>query len=178
MSQQPPGLPPLGGFESAPEVTHGPSSGGGADGKPPAELRRAAVIQTLIAAILVFFGVFYISQAKSLTRQLLGELSTAQGTALQDMSEAKLQQLLYVAASLLIVLGLLHGVAAQGLRSAKAWARPVGYTAGGILIAFTLIGFIGGAISVPIILLGLLSVWAVVLLSRPIVRSYLSSKKK
>lgn len=178
MSQQPPGLPPLDGFPNAPHIAPDPPTGRQGDDKPPAELRRVVVIQTFTAAILVFVGVFYITQIKEMTQQLLSPLSSAQVSVLQDVSKSQLQTLLYVVAGLLIVFGLLHGVAAHGLRNGKAWARPVGYIAGGIIIAFTIMGLISGAISLPSILLGVLSVCAVILLSRSTVRSYLSSNKK
>ncbi|PRZ32756.1 hypothetical protein CLV47_12629 [Antricoccus suffuscus] len=175
MSQQPDdGHKPFGGFESAPEQpdrADGPQSEAP---KPPREVRRASVVQTVIAVILVFFGVFYLTQTDNLTSELMRAMESVDAKMVADISIAQLASVVRTAAVVLLIIGLGHGAAAHGLRSRKTWARPVGFVFSGLLVALTVLSMFSGAMSYPVLLMGLLAVWAIVLTSRPAVKTYLS----
>lgn len=178
MSQQPDdGNTPFGGFEKAPDQADppaGPQPHGGDPSQPPREVRRASIVQTVIAVILVFFGVFYLAQTDSLTTELMRTMESADAKMVADISMAQLAAVVRVAAVILLVIGVGHGAAAHGLRGRKTWARPVGFVFSGLLVALTVLSMLGGALSYPVLLMGLLAVWAIVLISRPAVKKYLS----
>ena len=179
MSQQPgDGPKPFGGFESAPETPDENRAGENrpGEGAPPREVKRAMVVQTIIAAIMVFFGVFYLAQTESLTGDLMRELTRLDNPAVADISVAQLAGVVRVAAVMLLVLGLGHGLAAQGLHSRKTWARPVGFVFSGVMVAITIMSFFSGTASYPILIMGLLGAWSIVLIGRPRVKTYLSKK--
>jgi len=182
LSQQPDdGNTPFGGFEKAPEQVDPstdprPGGDGGPVSPPPREVRRASILQTLIAVILVFFGVFYLAQTDRLPVELMHAMESVDADLVADVSMAQLAAVVRAAAVILLVIGLGHGAAAHGLRGRRTWARPVGFVFSGMLVALTVLSMLGGAMSYPVLIMGLLGLWAIVLTSRPTVKKYLSRK--
>ncbi len=177
MSQQPGDRhKPFGGFESAPEQADRAKGSPNGAPEPPREVRRASLVQTVIAVILVFFGVFYLTQADNLTTELMRAMESVDAELVAKISIAQLGSVVRTAAVVLLVIGLGHGAAAHGLRSRKTWARPVGFVFSGLLVALTVLSIFSGALSYPVLLMGLLAVWAIVLTTRPAVKTYLSHK--
>jgi uncharacterized membrane protein (DUF2068 family) len=93
-----------------------------------------------------------------------------------SISDADLRTAVRVVGVVLILLGLGHAASAQGIRSRRRWARPVGYVSSGLILAFTVLSFATGAISVPALVLALLALGVILQLSKPALRGYLSRR--
>jgi hypothetical protein len=139
--------------------------------------RQAMFVHTGIAALLVFFGLLNVTQAGAIATAFYQQLTTADSQVAAQIDTGTLKVLVYAACGFIVALGIGYGVTAQALQSRRSWARPVGFSVGGVFLALTLVGVLGGSVSLVTLALLAMAAFGIVLLRRPEVKAYLSQPK-
>ncbi|QHC00928.1 hypothetical protein EK0264_11955 [Epidermidibacterium keratini] len=146
------------------------------EAEPPAELRRASNLSTLIAALLVFLTVLNLTQFSSQLRAARRVVADSAPDLAGGVSDGMIRGVLILSLVLTAVVAIGFGLTAHGARGRKSWTRPVGFTFGGIMMALAVLSLGAGAAGLPQLVLGAIALWVVLLLSRPVVRDYLKRR--
>lgn len=140
----------------------------------PIEVKRARTLYTATAAFLVFIGVTGLIMLKDAERALRKQLNEIDDPEVSKMLDPSLiWPMLIMVGVAVIVIAIGHGVTAQALHDRKSWARPVGFTFSGILLAFAVLGSFTGALSIQTIFFMVAGLSGILTLAKPQVRDWL-----
>lgn len=173
----PPAYGPPGAY-GPPPPAYGPSP------PPPAPTRRnvpepqtamaARVLFGVLGAVLLVFGVFCLFTAGSTAEEYYAEFVAEDPSLATELNETVVYAITVMSAFLQIAMGFGFGLTMFGILRETRWARPVGYSVAGVLLAISVLALV--ELNPIQIAFGIAAVVGIVMLSAREVRDYLNPK--